>query len=168
MTAADTVVPAAGGMAAEGTDALTVDAVAIALLDSAVRTGCGISSFVWLGNKADVSGNDLIAYWYDDPATHAVALYLESFGNPRKFARIVRALSRRKPVMATEQRFSGRASPNGRRTEGDRAQSRCCRPAPRGQGGTRSRSARCCGHEPTAGRLAGHGALEHEQVQRRH
>ena len=94
--------PPAGGLAV----ASQSGAVAIALLDSAVRTGCGISSFVSLGNKADVSGNDLIAYWYDDPATHAVALYLESFGNPRKFARTVRALSRRKPVLAIK---SGRS-----------------------------------------------------------
>ncbi|MEV4346471.1 GNAT family N-acetyltransferase [Actinoplanes sp. NPDC049596] len=70
-------------------------AVGIALLAT-----LGISTFVSLGNKADVSGNDLIAYWYDDPATEAVALYLESFGNPRKFARTVRALARRKPVLA--------------------------------------------------------------------
>ncbi|MFG1609750.1 hypothetical protein [Actinoplanes sp. NPDC049265] len=87
-------------------------AVAIALLDSARRTGCGISSFVSLGNKADISGNDLIAYWYDDPRTHAVALYLESFGNPRKFARTVRALGRRKPVLAPK---------SGRSTAGQRA-----------------------------------------------
>jgi len=94
--------PPAGGLAV----ASQSGAVAIALLANAVRTGCGISSFVSLGNKADVSGNDLIAYWYDDPATHAVALYLESFGNPRKFARTVRALSRRKPVLAIK---SGRS-----------------------------------------------------------
>ena len=59
------------------------------------------------GNKADVSGNDLLAYWYDDPATTAVALYLESFGNPRRFARIARALARRKPVLAVK---SGRSA----------------------------------------------------------
>ena len=70
-----------------------------------------MSSFISLGNKADVSGNDLLTYWYDDPATRAVALYLESFGNPRKFARIVRALASRKPVLAVK---SGR-SEGGRR-----------------------------------------------------
>ncbi|MEV0895443.1 GNAT family N-acetyltransferase [Actinoplanes sp. NPDC049802] len=75
-------------------------AVATTLLQHAQRAGIGVSTLVSLGNKADVSGNDLIAYWYDDPATHAVALHLESFGNPRKFARTVRALSRRKPVLA--------------------------------------------------------------------
>jgi acyl-CoA synthetase (NDP forming)/GNAT superfamily N-acetyltransferase len=86
-------------------------AVGIAILDHAARTGTGIASFVSLGNKADVSGNDLLAYWYDDPATRAVALYLESFGNPRRFARVARALARRKPVLAVK---SGRSA-GGRR-----------------------------------------------------
>jgi acyl-CoA synthetase (NDP forming)/GNAT superfamily N-acetyltransferase len=95
--------PPSGGLAV----ASQSGAVGIALLDNAIRTGCGISSFVSLGNKADVSGNDLIAYWFDDPSAHAVALYLESFGNPRKFARIVRALSRRKPVLAIKSGRSG-------------------------------------------------------------
>jgi acyl-CoA synthetase (NDP forming)/L-amino acid N-acyltransferase YncA len=81
-------------------------AVGIILLDHLARTGCGVSSFVSLGNKADISGNDLLAYWHDDPATRAVALYLESFGNPRRFARLVRALGRRKPVLAVK---SGRS-----------------------------------------------------------
>ena len=95
--------PLPGGLAV----ASQSGAVGIAVLDHASRSGCGISSFVSLGNKADVSGNDLIAYWYDDPATTAVALYLESFGNPRKFARVARALARRKPVLAV---FSGRSA----------------------------------------------------------
>jgi acyl-CoA synthetase (NDP forming)/L-amino acid N-acyltransferase YncA len=81
-------------------------AVGIILLDHLARSGCGVSSFVSLGNKADISGNDLLAYWHDDPATRAVALYLESFGNPRRFARLVRALGRRKPVLAVK---SGRS-----------------------------------------------------------
>ncbi|MEJ3747017.1 GNAT family N-acetyltransferase [Actinomycetes bacterium KLBMP 9797] len=95
--------PPAGGLAV----ASQSGAVGIALLAEAARTGCGISTFVSLGNKADISGNDLLAYWYDDEATRAVALYLESFGNPRKFARLVRALGRRKPVLAVK---SGRSS----------------------------------------------------------
>ena len=95
--------PARGGLAV----ASQSGAVGIAVLEHASRSGCGISSFVSLGNKADVSGNDLLAYWYDDPATRAVALYLESFGNPRKFARVARALARRKPVLAV---FSGRST----------------------------------------------------------
>jgi acyl-CoA synthetase (NDP forming)/GNAT superfamily N-acetyltransferase len=82
-------------------------AVGIALLEQAARTGCGVSTFVSLGNKSDISGNDLLSYWHDDPATRAVALYLESFGNPRKFARLVRTLGRRKPVLAVK---SGRSA----------------------------------------------------------
>lgn len=95
--------PRRGGLAV----ASQSGAVGIAVLEHASRSGCGISSFVSLGNKADVSGNDLLAYWYDDPATSAVALYLESFGNPRKFARVARALARRKPLLAV---FSGRSA----------------------------------------------------------
>jgi acyl-CoA synthetase (NDP forming)/GNAT superfamily N-acetyltransferase len=81
-------------------------AVGVAVLDHLARSRAGVSSFVSLGNKADISGNDLLAYWYDDPTTKAVALYLESFGNPRRFARLVRALSRRKPVLVVK---SGRS-----------------------------------------------------------
>ncbi|SNT60837.1 Acyl-CoA synthetase (NDP forming) [Asanoa hainanensis] len=95
--------PLPGGLAV----ASQSGAVGIALLDHATRSGCGISTFVSLGNKADVSGNDLISYWFDDPHTSAVALYLESFGNPRKFARFARALARRKPVLAVK---SGRSA----------------------------------------------------------
>ncbi|MEU4689933.1 GNAT family N-acetyltransferase [Actinoplanes sp. NPDC023714] len=99
--------PPPGGLAV----ATQSGAVAVAVMEHAGRTGCGVSTLVSLGNKADVSGNDLIAYWHDDPATRAVALYLESFGNPRKFARTVRQLARRKPVLAIK---SGR-SDAGRR-----------------------------------------------------
>lgn len=88
--------PAPGGLAL----ASQSGAVGIAVLDHVQRTGVGVSTFVSLGNKADVSGNDLLSYWFDDPATSAVALYLESVGNPRKFGRIARALARRKPIMA--------------------------------------------------------------------
>jgi acyl-CoA synthetase (NDP forming)/GNAT superfamily N-acetyltransferase len=95
--------PEPGGLAV----ASQSGAVAITILDHVQRTGTGLSSFVSLGNKADVSGNDLLAYWYDDPATRAVALYLESVGNPRRFARIARALARRKPVLAVK---SGRSA----------------------------------------------------------
>ncbi|MFI5916788.1 GNAT family N-acetyltransferase [Dactylosporangium sp. NPDC051541] len=90
--------PARGGLAV----ATQSGAVGVAILQEAARSGAGISSFVSLGNKADVSGNDLLAYWYDDPATRAVALYLESFGNPRRFAWTARALARRKPVLAVK------------------------------------------------------------------
>jgi acyl-CoA synthetase (NDP forming)/GNAT superfamily N-acetyltransferase len=86
-------------------------AVGIALLDQAAAAGLGIASFVSLGNKADVSGNDLLSYWYDEPAAKVVALYLESLGNPRRFARIARAVARRKPVLAVK---SGRSTAGAR------------------------------------------------------
>jgi acyl-CoA synthetase (NDP forming) len=101
------VTPPAGALAV----ASQSGAVGISLLDHAARTGTGISSFVSLGNKADVSGNDLLAYWYDDPTTAAVALYLESVGNPRRFARVARAISRRKPVLVVK---SGRTESGAR------------------------------------------------------
>jgi acyl-CoA synthetase (NDP forming)/GNAT superfamily N-acetyltransferase len=101
------VLPPPGGLAL----ASQSGAVGIAVLDHAAQTGVGISTFVSLGNKADVSGNDLLSYWYDDSSTRAVALYLESFGNPRRFARIARTLARRKPVLAV---VSGRSSAGAR------------------------------------------------------
>ncbi|AGL16900.1 CoA-binding domain-containing protein [Actinoplanes sp. N902-109] len=88
--------PPAGGLAVAAQSA----AVGIALLAGATRSGCGISSFVSLGEQLDVGPDDLIAHWYDDPGTRAVALQLEGLGDPRRFARTVRALGRRKPVLA--------------------------------------------------------------------
>ncbi len=85
-------------------------ALGIAVLDRASELGIGISSFAALGDKADVSGNDLLQYWEDDPATDVVLLYLESFGNPRKFGRIARRVSRRKPIVAVK---SGRSATAG-------------------------------------------------------
>ena len=81
-------------------------ALGIAVLEAAESLGLGISSFVSLGNKADISGNDLLQYWEDDPATDVALLYLESFGNPTKFNRLARRLSRRKPIVAVK---SGRS-----------------------------------------------------------
>jgi acyl-CoA synthetase (NDP forming) len=74
----------------------------IAILEEAARLGIGVSSFVSVGNKADVSGNDLIQYWEQDERTAVILLYLESFGNPRKFARIARRVSRVKPIVAVK------------------------------------------------------------------
>ncbi len=71
----------------------------IALLEHTRRAGIGLSSFVSVGNKADVSGNDLLSWWDDDAATDIAVLYLESFGNPRKFARLARHVAKRKPVV---------------------------------------------------------------------
>jgi acetyl coenzyme A synthetase (ADP forming)-like protein len=77
-------------------------ALGLAILDYAKRLGIGISSFVSVGNKADVSGNDLIQYWAEDPHTSVILLYLESFGNPKKFGEIARRVSRAKPIVAVK------------------------------------------------------------------
>ena len=82
-------------------------ALGLALLERAEARGLGLSAFVSIGNKADVSSNDLLEWWEDDPGTDLVLMYLESFGNPRKFARIARRLAREKPVLAMK---SGRSS----------------------------------------------------------
>ena len=100
-------VPPAGGLAV----ASQSGGVGIVLMDLAARTGLGIRHFVSLGNKADVSSNDLLAAWYDDPAVTCAALYLESFGNARKFARFAQTFSERKPLLAV---VGGRSS-GGRR-----------------------------------------------------
>jgi acyl-CoA synthetase (NDP forming)/RimJ/RimL family protein N-acetyltransferase len=75
-------------------------ALGIAILAEAAGRGLGLSTFVSAGNRADLSGNDLLQYWQTDPATDVVLLYLESFGNPRKFARLARRLARTKPIVA--------------------------------------------------------------------
>lgn len=77
-------------------------ALGIAILDEAARSRIGLSAFVSAGNRADVSGNDLLQYWDSDPATEVVLLYLESFGNPRKFSRIARRVARNKPIVAVK------------------------------------------------------------------
>jgi acyl-CoA synthetase (NDP forming) len=77
-------------------------ALGLAILDYAKRLGIGISSFVSVGNKADVSGNDLIQYWAEDPKTSVILLYVESFGNPKKFAEIARRVGRTKPIVAVK------------------------------------------------------------------
>jgi acetyl coenzyme A synthetase (ADP forming)-like protein len=74
----------------------------IAVLEEARRRGIGLSSFVSVGNKADVSGNDLLRYWEQDGDTDVILLYLESFGNPRRFARIARQVSATKPIIAVK------------------------------------------------------------------
>jgi acetyl coenzyme A synthetase (ADP forming)-like protein len=75
-------------------------ALGLAVLERAAERQLGLSAFVSIGNKADVSSNDLLEYWEDDPNTDVVLLYLESFGNPRKFARIARRVARKKPIVA--------------------------------------------------------------------
>ncbi|MDQ2750035.1 MAG: GNAT family N-acetyltransferase [Actinomycetota bacterium] len=77
-------------------------ALGVAVLGEAARRGLGVSTFVSAGNRADVSGNDLLQYWETDEATDIALLYLESFGNPRKFARVARRLGRSKPIVAVK------------------------------------------------------------------
>ncbi|HEX4978424.1 MAG TPA: GNAT family N-acetyltransferase [Acidimicrobiales bacterium] len=75
-------------------------ALGVVMLAAAADTGLGVSSFVSVGNKADVSGNDLLQFWEDDPRTQVILLYLESFGNPRKFGRLARRVGATKPIIA--------------------------------------------------------------------
>ena len=88
-------------------------ALGLAVIDYATQLGLGLSTFVSVGNKADISGNDLIHYWESDDGTDLILLYLESFGNPRKFSRIAQRVGRRKPIVAVK---SGRSSAGVRAT----------------------------------------------------
>ncbi|HLS79272.1 MAG TPA: GNAT family N-acetyltransferase [Nocardia sp.] len=85
----------------------------VAILGEAAARNLGLSTFVSAGNRADVSGNDLLQYWDTDPATDVVLLYLESFGNPRKFSRIARRVARSKPIVAVSSGRSVRTRPGG-------------------------------------------------------
>jgi acetate---CoA ligase (ADP-forming) len=86
-------------------------ALGLAVLERAAERRLGLSSFISVGNKADISSNDLLEYWEDDADTDVVLLYLESFGNPRKFARVARRLARTKPIVAMK---AGRTSAGAR------------------------------------------------------
>ena len=86
-------------------------ALGLAILDYAKSLNIGISSFVSIGNKADVSSNDLLEHWEADPRTSVILLYLESFGNPGKFSRLARRISRNKPIVALK---SGRSTVGAR------------------------------------------------------
>lgn len=77
-------------------------ALGLAILALAANRGVGLSTFVSVGNKADVSGNDLLEYWEEDEGTRVILLYLESFGNPRRFARLARRIGRTKPIVAVK------------------------------------------------------------------
>ncbi len=87
-------------------------ALGLAVLERGATRGLGLSAFVSVGNKADVSSNDLLEFWEDDPQTELILLYLESFGNPRKFARLARRVARKKPILAMK---------GGRTSAGQRA-----------------------------------------------
>ena len=101
------VYPPAGGVAMSTQSG----ALGLAILDYTRQLNIGISSFVSVGNKADVSGNDLLQYWETDPRTAVILLYLESFGNPARFSRIARRISRTKPIVALK---SGRSAVGAR------------------------------------------------------
>jgi acyl-CoA synthetase (NDP forming) len=77
-------------------------ALGMAMLTLARHRHVGVSTFISVGNKADISGNDLLQYWQGDEATRVILLYLESFGNPRRFARIARGVSREKPIVVVK------------------------------------------------------------------
>ena len=82
-------------------------ALGLALLEACESRGLGLSAFVSIGNKADVSSNDLLEWWEDDPATDVVLLYLESFGNPRRFGTLARRVARSKPILAVKSGTTG-------------------------------------------------------------
>ena len=88
-------------------------ALGSAILEKVQNRGLGLTTFVSAGNRADVSGNDLLQYWEEDDATEVVLLYLESIGNPRKFSRIARRVSRRKPIVAVRSGRSSQGVPMG-------------------------------------------------------
>ncbi|WP_328438139.1 GNAT family N-acetyltransferase [Streptomyces sp. NBC_00444] len=94
-------------------------AIGIALLSRLHRRGggvtgvTGVSTFVSSGNRADVSGNDVLQYWYDDPETDVVLMYLESIGNPRKFTRLARRTAAAKPLVVVQGARHGGAAPQG-------------------------------------------------------
>lgn len=88
-------------------------ALGLAIIEFANSLGLGISTFVSVGNKADISGNDLLRYWESDDDTDVILLYLESFGNPRKFSQIARRVGRKKPIVVVK---SGRSAAGARAT----------------------------------------------------
>ena len=89
-------------------------ALGLAILDYAKALGIGVRNFVSVGNKADISGNDLIEWWETDPETDVILLYLESFGNPRNFTNLARRVAKEKPIVAVK---------SGRTVAGSRAAS---------------------------------------------
>lgn len=88
-------------------------AIGVSLYAAASRRRVGLSTFLSAGNRADVSGNDMMQFWEDDADTTAVGLYLESIGNPRKFSRLARRLARTKPVIVAKSDAMGLGLPPG-------------------------------------------------------
>jgi acetyl coenzyme A synthetase (ADP forming)-like protein len=87
-------------------------ALGVAILNAAQDLGIGLTQFVSMGNKADLSGNDMVEYWEDDDETRVICMYLESFGNPRKFTEIAKRVAHKKPILVVK---------SGRTEEGARA-----------------------------------------------
>lgn len=100
------IFPTSGGLALSSQSG----ALGLVILSLAVRRHVGLSGFVSIGNKADVSSNDLLEYWESDDATKVIALYLESFGNPRRFANLARRIGRQKPIIAVKAGRTGAGS----------------------------------------------------------
>ena len=88
-------------------------ALGLAIMEFSNSLGLGLSTFVSVGNKADISGNDLVRYWEADEKTNVILLYLESFGNPKKFSEIARRVGRKKPIVVVK---SGRSAAGARAT----------------------------------------------------
>jgi acetyl coenzyme A synthetase (ADP forming)-like protein len=86
-------------------------AMGVTILDYAAEYGIGIHHFASVGNKADVSGNDLMQYWGEDPGTKVILMYLENFGNPRRFTSLARKVTRTKPIVVVK---SGRTQSGAR------------------------------------------------------
>ncbi len=89
-------------------------ALGLVILDYALEKGVSFTTFVSAGNRADVSGNDLLQYWEEDPNTKMAILYLETFGNPRKFVRIARRMTNKKPILCIK---SGKSIAGRKTTE---------------------------------------------------
>jgi acetate---CoA ligase (ADP-forming) len=103
------IIPPSGGVGFSSQSG----ALGLAIMEYAKSLGLGISTFVSVGNKADISGNDLLRYWENDEATEVILLYLESFGNPRKFSQIARRVGKKKPIVVVK---SGRSKAGARAT----------------------------------------------------
>ncbi|MEV6753453.1 GNAT family N-acetyltransferase [Streptomyces sp. NPDC051214] len=95
-------------------------AIGIALLSGLHRRGAGLSTFVSAGNRADVSGNDVLQYWYEDPDTDVALMYLESIGNPRKFTRLARRAATAKPLVVVQGAKHSGIAPTGHAVQATR------------------------------------------------
>ncbi|MFI2615405.1 GNAT family N-acetyltransferase [Streptomyces sp. NPDC018584] len=95
-------------------------AIGIALLSGLHRRGAGLSTFVGSGNRADVSGNDLLQYWYEDPDTDIALMYLETIGNPRKFTRLARRAATAKPLVVVQGARHSGIAPTGHAVQATR------------------------------------------------